>query len=138
MPFWRKNLKLQYGKLAHTRLRIPRLVIQVRSPQQELLSTDVPAILDTGADRTCIPASVFARLGELNFEYGEVGVQGAIGGVEKRKTFIVHLKFAECDFLDLEVVSLNEEIALIGRDLLNQHKILLDGPNLEFEIEKLC
>jgi hypothetical protein len=138
MPFWGKNIQLQYGKLAHTRLRIPRLTIQVRSPQQELLSTDVPAILDTGSDRTCIPASVFTKLGELNFEYGEVGVQGAIGLAEKRKTFIVHLKFAECDFLDLEVVALEEEFALIGRDLLNRHKIVLNGPKLEFEIKRSC
>jgi hypothetical protein len=138
MSFWRKNLRLQYSKLAHTTLRIPRLVIRVRAPRQELLSTDVPAVLDTGSDRTCIPASVFTKLGELNFEYGEVGVQGALGAVEKRKTFIVHLKFAECDFHDLEVIALDEEFALIGRDLLNRHKIVLDGPKLEFEIKKFC
>jgi hypothetical protein len=138
MPLWRKRLQLKYGSLPHTNVLIPRLVIQVRSPQQEELTRQVPAVLDTGADRTCIPMSVFAKLGELNFEYGEVGVQGAVGVVEKKPTFVVHLKFAECDFLDLEVIALDEEFALIGRDLLNRHKIILDGPESEFQIYKSC
>lgn len=138
MPFWRKSLRLKYGKLPHTSVLIPRLVVHVRSPQQERLGRPVPAVIDTGADRTCIPRSVFASLGELNFEYGEVGVQGAVGLVEKKQTFVVHLKFAECDFLDLEVIALEEEFALIGRDLLNRHKIILDGPESEFQIYRSC
>lgn len=138
MPFWRKTLTYPYGKLSHTKLKIPRLTIQVRSPHQEDLYRDIPAILDTGSDRTCIPSKIFTDLGEINFEYGEINVKGAIGIADKRTTYIVHLRFADCDFLDLEVVTLDEDFALIGRDLLNQHKIVLDGPKLEFEIDKLC
>ena len=138
MPMWRKSLRFQYGKLPHTNVVIPKLIVHVRSPQQESLTRQVPAVIDTGADRTCIPLSVFARLGELNFEYGEVGVQGAVGIIERKPTFVVHLKFAGCDFLDLEVIALEEEFALIGRDLLNQHKIILDGPKSQFRIYKSC
>jgi len=138
MPLWRKRLRLKYGRLAHTSVLIPQLMIHVRSPQQERLKRSVPAVIDTGADRTCIPRSVFAKLGELNFEYGEVGVQGAVGVVERKQTFVVHLKFADCDFLDLEVIALEEDFALIGRDLLNQHRIVLDGPKSEFHIYRSC
>ena len=138
MPIWRKSLRLKYGRLPHTSVLIPQLTVHVRSPQQERLRRSVPAVIDTGADRTCIPRSVFAKLGELNFEYGEVGVQGAVGMVEKKQTFVVHLEFAKCDFLDLEVIALEEDFALIGRDLLNLHKILLNGPESEFRIHRVC
>lgn len=137
MPFWRRSQELRYGKLPHTDIRAPRLVIQVRSPRQEQLVREVPAILDTGSDRTCIPMSVIAKLGEL-FEYGEVSVHGAVGVFEKKPTYVVHLKFGQCDFLDQEVVALDEEVALIGRDLLNLHKIILDGPRSRFRLYKAC
>ena len=138
MGLWHKNLRFPYGRLTHTRLKIPRLNVEIRSPQHERLTREVNAILDTGSDRTCIPARVFTELGERNFEYGIAKVQGAGGGPFQRTTFIVHVRFGECDFYDLEVISLEEDFALIGRDILNQHKVTLDGPKLRFDITKSC
>ena len=90
------------------------------------------ALVDTGADSTCIPASLVPTEPDLFFRRREVRyADGTIG------KFLVLLN-AEVEFLDhhgnrltikqhqkLELLIIHE--ALLGRDILNYHASQFDG-----------
>jgi predicted aspartyl protease len=94
---------------------------------------DYPAQLDTAADRTVVPDRVVAALGLLRM--GEIPVMGVGGNVVVLPTFLVELTIRQLQPLVIKVVAgPDEPYVLLGRDVLNRHRILLDGPALAFEI----
>jgi predicted aspartyl protease len=128
MFFLRGEKKFPYGDLPHTDFKIPELTIEIRSPREGGRSGKVKAFLDTGADRTFIPESIITRIGEEYFDYGVgVEVKGAGTAKEDRPTYIVNLGFAGSEIRDIEVVSIESQYALIGRDILNKHTVVLNG-----------
>ena len=139
MFFLLREREFPYGKLPHTEHKIPQLTIEIRSPREEKRTAKVEAILDTGADRTCIPESIFTDIGEHHFEYGEeVEVRGAGSAKEDRPTYLVNLGFAGCNIEDFEVVSIDSKYALIGSDILNQHTLVLQGTKSKLLIDNKC
>jgi predicted aspartyl protease len=94
----------------------------------------VPALLDTGADRTIIPAAVAEALG---LEKGREVKMGGIGGTTTvMASYYAVIRIHELPPIDCEVfATLGESIALLGRDVLNQFRIVLDGPRGILEIE---
>ena len=90
------------------------------------------AKLDTGAGLSVIPEE---WIGELRLlPCGEKDVSGYDGRIEKRRTYFVHISFNGNRFEWVEVIASRRENVLIGRDVLNRLKIVLDGKNLVFEI----
>jgi len=141
MFFMRGERNFSYHVLSQQRPPILQIHIEVRSPQEAGKMRRIQAIIDTGADRTFIPAHIFTELGPEYFEYGEkVRVKGADDGAEgeDRSTFLVHLGFAGCDIHDHEVISLNSQYAVIGRDILNLHTLVLRGPKLKWLVNGKC
>lgn len=83
-------------------------------------------LVDTGADCTLVPIAVVRQLGLPQIDI--IGLTG-IGGAKQRTT--VHA--AAVEFGDLRVlarvVAFVDE-AILGRDVLNQALVMLDGPGL--------
>jgi hypothetical protein len=95
---------------------------------------DLPAQIDTAADRTVIPGSVVDRLGLVRLD--EFVVAGLGGQVFVVPSYRLELALRASSHHLLEVISHAEEpFVLLGRDVLNRHRILLDGPNLALEID---
>lgn len=90
----------------------------------------LPMLVDTGADCTLVPALIVRRLGLPQIDV--IGVTG-VGGARKHAT--VHAASVELSGLRVlaRIVAFADE-AILGRDILNQAVVTLDGPGLAVSI----
>jgi hypothetical protein len=111
----------------------PFVHVTLRRPGQDQAFEELPAQIDTAADRTVIPGSLVARLGLMPLE--ELPVAGFGGQVLLVPTYFVELSIRELPTWQVEVFAHDREPhVLLGRDILNRHRLLLDGPDLAVEI----
>lgn len=113
----------------------PFVNVTLRCPTTDTKAPDLPAQLDTGADLTVVPGTVVQSLGLV--EDGRSLVQGFAG--EERELPIYLLEIQVHDFQPVftrVALGQNERFIILGRDVLNAHRILLDGPQLALEIER--
>ena len=111
----------------------PFVLVAVSNSQTGQTRTDLPAQLDTAADRTVLPA---ALVGELDLpRTGTITVEGIGGIVATMALHQADVKMPGLASSTIEVaVSDGESWILIGRDILNSVRIVLDGPRLLLEI----
>lgn len=94
---------------------------------------NVPAQIDTAADRTVIPNDLMAGLGLVPLD--ELPVMGFGGQVLLVRTYLVEIAVRGLLAVTVEVLAHESEpFVLLGRDILNRHRLLLDGPGLALEI----
>ena len=96
----------------------------------------VRMLIDSGSFVTAVPQKSLKAIGVYESDYGTCYCQGFEGAVIERKTYMVKLRFADQDQL-LEVVPINEKFGLIGRDLLNDLKTTLGGPDEGWDFEPI-
>lgn len=112
----------------------PFVHIRLYRPDGTGDSGELPAQLDTGADRTVIPGSVVDLL-QLN-QLRVISVAGLGGRLSTAPTYLVQAALREMPPVVLEVLAdPGEPYVLLGRDLLNQYRVVLDGPRLTLELE---
>lgn len=111
----------------------PFVYLRVQNPVTGDELRDVPAQLDTAADRTVIPESLVQSL-----RLPQLGILtiGGVGGVHQvMPAYPLLLAIHDLPLLTIEVVaSPGESWVLLGRDVLNAYRLLLDGPQLALEI----
>ena len=111
----------------------PFVHVTIRPPHGSTAVVDVPALLDTAADISVIPASIAETLGLVPL--GEVPIGGFDGRVTRVLTYLVEAAMRQFEPRVIRVVaSRDEPYALLGRDFLNAYRILLDGPQSRLEI----
>lgn len=93
----------------------------------------LPALLDTGADCSLVPRAV-ARTLELP-EIDEVTITGVGGGERRVTVHAARLEFAGGSVL-ARVAAVGAE-SILGRDLLNEVVLRLDGPRLAVSLRGL-
>jgi hypothetical protein len=94
---------------------------------------DLPAQLDTAADRTVVPGPLIEQLGLVPLD--ELPVTTFGGQRLLVTTYLVELTIRNQFPQSVEVLAHPEEpFLLLGRDVLNQHRLLLDGPSQVLEI----
>lgn len=124
---------LSYGNLQNQTSLSPQALITLSNPSSSSQSCQVDAIVDTGALMTCIPESEIKKLGEALL-YKLIIVRDFNGNTQRRKTYFIDISIADYEHKNIEVIAISKEYALIGRDILNQHKIILDAPNQRWSI----
>lgn len=108
--------------------------VTVQRPDGEGPVSELPAQLDTGADMTVVPAGAVEQLRLLQFD--AIPVLGFGGRTSTAPTFLVQLGIRGQKPALIEVLSSAEEPhILLGRDVLNRHRILLDGRQGVLEID---
>jgi hypothetical protein len=123
----------EYGELQDTEYPTPQVRLTVRSPTEPTRFCSVEAIVDTGASITCLPV---ASVGELGLQdYGYVIVQAALGEPEEASTAYVEIDLGAFTLNDREVLLYNRPYALIGRDILNRFRIVLDAPQALWSLD---
>jgi predicted aspartyl protease len=111
----------------------PFVHVSLRCPETGKAVDDLPAQIDTAADRTVIPANLVELLELLPLD--ELPVAGFGGQVFVIPTYLVGLALRTFVAAPVEVFAHPEEpFILLGRDVLNRLRLLLDGPALAFEI----
>ena len=87
----------------------------------------------TAQDRTVVPAEVVEQL-NLSAS-GTAYVAGLGGEVEEARLYDIKLTIAGFGPLATEVLANpGEQWVLLGRDILNHYRVVLDGPNQRLEI----
>lgn len=110
------------------------LPVTISKAGRTLPRRTAPALLDIGADISAIPKAFLSPLklhpvGRILFE-----------GVEARQTVVftyaIRLKIADLVIPRLKVVVTDFDFAVIGRDVLNRFYMLLNGPELTFDLSQ--
>lgn len=110
----------------------PILEVTVSNPHKpEVGRIPKDAKIDSGADMTAIPEDFVNALGLLPVR--EIPTKGYKKGEQKHHTYFVCVTFDGYSFYT-EVMAIERTNVLIGRDILNQLKLILDGKNLNFDI----
>jgi predicted aspartyl protease len=104
----------------------PVIPVRISSPAGEPAAM-LPMLVDTGADCTLVPVALVRTLGLPRIDV--IAISG-VGGASRQAA--VHAAVIELSDVRLVVraVAFAGE-AILGRDVLNQLRILLDGPRLE-------
>jgi predicted aspartyl protease len=94
---------------------------------------DLPAQLDTVADYTVVPAAIAEALQLVPMS--EMPVSGFGGHIIYLFTYRLELSVRGFPVIVEEVISHPAEpFVLLGRNILNRYRIVLDGPNLVLEL----
>jgi len=109
----------------------PSLKVKFARPFSDR-SVELQAKLDTGADMTVLPQHA---VGELRLiPASRISVSSFNGREDSKYTYFVNLSFEDYECKMLEVISGRRRDALLGRDVLNKLKTLLDGKTLSFSL----
>lgn len=111
----------------------PAPVVDLRVSNGSSVET-VEAIVDSGADATCVPEQVAERL-ELQ-PISTLLVGGAGARAENRlvyRALSIGLEHIALD--NFAVIGMPIDYGIVGRDLMNRFRVRLDGPALRFTIE---
>jgi hypothetical protein len=107
--------------------------VTLQNPLSGTELRDVPAQVDTAADRTLLPDTLVQTLNLP--QIGAVPIGGVGGLAQTMPSYPVRLGIHDLPAQTVEVVaSPGEAWVLLGRDVLNAQRLLLDGPGLVLEI----
>lgn len=115
----------------------PAPVARIKLRNSETLETiaDMPMLLDTGADITLLPKSFCDKIGVEISDTESLELEGFNQTITV--AFYVRLDFV---FLNKifrgKFLAYDQEVGIIGRDVLNKFSILFDGQSLEWNVQK--
>jgi predicted aspartyl protease len=111
----------------------PFVLITIGHPTESGIVGPLPARVDSAADRTVIPQAIAEA---LHLEPSEERQFEGLGGrLQVMSIYPVSFAISGREPLTIEVAAHKEELyVLLGRDVLNQYCITLDGPNQRLEI----
>ena len=110
----------------------PLARVTIRNSQDGKTVSDVPMLIDSGADVTLIPQQSVTLLGasiEPDTGYEVTGFDGKKSIAQVVRLDLIFLRRA---FRGRFLVS-NQEWGIVGRDVLNHVSLLLNGPQLMWE-----
>ena len=111
----------------------PSVLLNLRHPIATRLTSDVPALVDSGADQTVLPMQIVRTLG-LN-QLDETLVKGFDGSIQVLATYPLSLCIRDMKPILVEVLASDRvEYAILGRDVLNRYRIIFDGPKQRLEL----
>jgi len=109
--------------------------VTLRNPATGAVLSNVPMLIDTGSDTTLLPSDVVEKLGVKAEEDTGFEVQVFDGDTK-------FLRIVKLDLLVLDKTSrgdyllIDRPIGILGRNVLNNVRILLDGPRGNWSEQK--
>lgn len=114
----------------------PLARVTLRHPSSKASAvSDVPMLLDTGADVTLLPKIFVAQLGIMVDSNEGYELMGFDGNVSIAQVVEVDLLFLRRAFKG-RFLLIEQEWGLLGRDVLNHVSILFDGLRLTWSEQK--
>jgi hypothetical protein len=112
----------------------PFVHVALRCAETGQAVSDLPAQIDTAADRTVIPGGLVERLGLVPLDV--LPLTGFGGQVVLVPTYVIELAIRTLPPQPVEVIAHpGEPFVLLGRDVLTGHRVVLDGPGLALKID---
>ena len=109
----------------------PVAYVTLRNPQNGNVITNVPLLIDTGADATLLPLSAVRQLGvEIEVD-SEFEVQVFDGETKVLKVARLDLLVFNKTFKG-EYLLIDRSDGILGRNILNHIRLFLDGPQQEW------
>jgi predicted aspartyl protease len=124
----------KYGFVQRGLPAAPQIEVTIFLPAESRIAK-VTAVVDSGSGRTCVPKACLARLGE-KLDHSFYMCIGAVGQPTRTPVYTVNLKIGKLVFEDVQVVAIDRDYALIGRDILNNLRIDLDGPGQQWSFDQ--
>jgi predicted aspartyl protease len=113
----------------------PFLTITIVNPYQLEKRVELPALLDTGSDVTALPIRIVTELGL------EVQRTIAVSGMDDEPiptpVYVTNLEVEGNRMERVDVVEWEDNFVVLGRDILNEFYIILDGQMKQFEIRAM-
>lgn len=114
----------------------PFVNVSLACPATGRRVANMPAQVDSAADRTVLPGDVVESLALV--EDGRAFFQGFAGEIVELPVFLVEVQVHEFPPLLLRAaLGERETYILLGRDALNNYRLVLDGPELALEIDAI-
>ncbi len=113
----------------------PLARVTLRNSGDRKTVSDVPMLIDSGADVTLIPHQSVTLLGVLIEPDTGYEVMGFDGRKSIAQVVNLDLVFLRRAFRGRFLIS-SQEWGIIGRDVLNHVSVLLDGPRLLWDEQK--
>jgi aspartyl protease len=111
----------------------PFVTVTVRCLATNGILADLPAQIDTAADRTVLPEAMVQSLGLV--EDGRLLFLGFAGDVIELPVYLVEIRIGTLDpVLVRAALGPSEPHVLLGRDVVNRHDLLLQGARRSLEI----
>ena len=113
----------------------PMLRVTCANPFRDEKQKQVLALLDTGSDVTALPANAIDEL--------ELGVKRAIAVIGVENEFAVaaiyeaNIEIVGIRMERLEVIEWAGDFVVLGRDVLNEFHIILDGQMKQFDVRAM-
>ena len=111
----------------------PYLSVKIYNPINPDFKEVVTMIIDTGSGKTFIPEEIKTKLGNLPKSAKQLIIKNPnkIGSPQITYSFLINLELdddIEQKQHKVEVLFTPRRYGILGRDILNQYKIILDSP----------
>jgi predicted aspartyl protease len=113
----------------------PVAYVTLRNPATGVLLSEVPMLIDTGADATFLPSNAVEQLGIGTEKDSDFEVQVFDGEIKRVKLAKLELYFLGKKFAG-EYLLIDRTVGILGRNILNNIRILLDGPRGKWNEQK--
>lgn len=112
----------------------PMLQVIISGARRSQPHRTLPALLDTGGDITAIPRALVVPL--RLYDVGRIQIEGVEGEKSTFPLYAITLTLNLLIVPRLEVIATDLDIVVIGRDVLNQFYLLLEGPERQFDLRQ--
>src|ERR1700722_19713273 len=106
----------------------PTAVVLVRNIATGAILADVTMQIDTGADMTLLPRSVIAQLAIPSLPAGQFEIMAFDGTRSATDAVETDMIFLNVAYRGKYLLT-DEDVGILGRDVLASIVLLLDGPN---------
>lgn len=113
----------------------PVAYVTLRNRLTGAMWVDVPMQLDSGADVTLVPQAAVSRLGLNIMQNQGYELIGFAGQTTVAAAVQLELVFCRRTFRG-QFLLIDQEMGIIGRNLLNEVALLFDGPHLEWSEDR--
>ena len=113
----------------------PVASVAIRHPGTGVSLSDVPMLMDSGADVTLIPREVTEKLEIVPVVDKVYEIQDFDGSIHIAEMVQLELVFLSKRFKG-QFLIIDQPIGIMGRNILNAVAILLDGPNVQWDEHK--
>jgi hypothetical protein len=110
----------------------PLALVKVSNSSTDVALSDIPMLLDSGADVTLLPQAVAIRLGAATTPDKLYELTGFDGSTSLAPAIRLELTFCRTTFRG-QFLLIDQEWGILGRNILNSMPLLLDGPSLAWE-----